>query len=46
MINLAEYPISLFPGMEICQLIVEEVGHPPFANPSGFQAQSTPTGSR
>lgn len=25
MINLAEYPISLFPGMEICQLIVEQV---------------------
>jgi dCTP deaminase len=44
MINLAEYPISLFPGMEICQLIIEEVHPMPFANPSVFHAQSTPTG--
>jgi dCTP deaminase len=44
MINLAEYPISLFPGMEICQLIVEEVAPMPFLNPSVFHAQSTPTG--
>jgi dCTP deaminase len=44
MINLAGYPISLFPGMEICQLIVEGVGSMPFTNPSEFQSQSTPTG--
>lgn len=44
MINLAEYPISLFSGMEICQLIVETVDSTPFTNPSGYQAQSTPTG--
>ncbi|HEY2323589.1 MAG TPA: dCTP deaminase [Thermoanaerobaculia bacterium] len=44
MINLAEYPISLFPGMEICQLIIEQVSTTPFANPSDFQSQSTPTG--
>lgn len=46
MINLAEYPISLFPGMEVCQLIVETVGPtPPFSNPSEFQSQSTTTGA-
>lgn len=44
MINLAEYPISLFPGMEICQLMIEEVSSTPFRNPSEFQSQSTPTG--
>src|SRR5215212_7285622 len=44
MINLASYPISLFPGMEICQLIVEGVGTTPFTNPSEFHCQSTPTG--
>ncbi|HXG58245.1 MAG TPA: dCTP deaminase [Thermoanaerobaculia bacterium] len=44
MINLAEYPISLFPGMEICQLIIEQVATTPFSTPSDFQSQSTPTG--
>jgi dCTP deaminase len=44
MINLAEYPISLFPEMEICQLIIENVEPMPFANPSEFHRQSTPTG--
>lgn len=44
MINLASYPISLFPGMEICQLIVEGVSTTPFTNPSEFHSQSTPTG--
>ncbi len=44
MINLAEYPISLFPKMEICQLIIETVEPPPFTNPSEFHAQGTPTG--
>ncbi|MEK6375481.1 MAG: dCTP deaminase [Acidobacteriota bacterium] len=46
MINLGLYPISLFPGMEVCQLIIEEVSSLPFANPSDFHAQSAPTGSR
>ena len=44
MINLAAYPISLFPEMEICQLIIERVEPMPFSNPSEFQGQSTPTG--
>ncbi len=44
MINLAEYPISLFPAMEICQLIVEDVQPMPCTKPSEFQGQSTPTG--
>jgi dCTP deaminase len=44
MINLAEYPISLFPGMEICKLIIEPVSSIPFTNPSDFQNQSSPTG--
>ena len=44
MINLAEYPISLFQGMEICQLIFESVGSTPFTNPSEFHGQSTPAG--
>lgn len=43
-INLAEYPISIFPGMEICQLIIEGVSSSPFMNPSEFQSQTTPTG--
>ncbi len=46
MINLAMYPITLFAGMEVCQLIIETVQPAPFANPSEFQSQSTPTGSR
>lgn len=44
MINLASYPISLFPGMEICQLIFESVGTTPFTNRSEFHSQATPTG--
>ncbi len=44
MINLAGYPISLFPGMEICQLIIEDVEPMPFTNRSEFHSQSTPTG--
>ena len=43
-INLGAYPIALFPGMEICQLLLEEVLGEPFANPSGFQGQQTTTG--
>jgi dCTP deaminase len=44
MINLAEYPISLFPKMKICQLIIETVEPPPFTDPSEFHARSTSTG--
>lgn len=43
-INLGAFPIALFPGMKICQLLFEEVLGKPFANPSGFQGQTTPTG--
>jgi dCTP deaminase len=46
MINLAAYPITLYPGMEICQLIVEPLDSSPFENPSQFQNQTAPTGSR
>jgi dCTP deaminase len=45
MINLAAHPITLYPGMEICQLIVEPLDSSPFENPSQFQNQSAPTGS-
>ena len=43
--NLGDYPITLYPGDEVAQLIVERVSGMPFANPSQFQGQSTPTGS-
>jgi len=46
MINLADYPITLYPGLEICQLIIEQVSSTPWANPSAFQGQTTPTGRR
>lgn len=46
MINLADYPITLYPGMEVCQLIVEPVASTPFLNPSQFQNQVKPTGSK
>jgi dCTP deaminase len=46
MTNLAEYPITLYPGMEVCQLIIEQVASTPVFNPSEFQNQSAPTGSK
>jgi dCTP deaminase len=46
MINLASYPITLYPGMEVCQLIVEPLDSSPFLNPSQFQDQAAPTGPR
>jgi dCTP deaminase len=46
MINLAGYPITLYPGMEVCQLIVEPLDSSPFLNPSEFQNQASPTGPR
>jgi dCTP deaminase len=46
MINLADYPITLYPGVEICQLIIEQLVSTPFQNPSEFQNQAAPTGHR
>jgi dCTP deaminase len=46
MINLAAYPITLYPGMEVCQLLIEPVASTPFENPSGFQGQGAPTGQK
>jgi dCTP deaminase len=46
MINLADYPITLYPGVEVCQLIIEQLISTPFQNPSEFQNQATPTGPR
>lgn len=42
--NLGPTPVQLFPGMSICQLILEEVRDAPLSNPSQFHGQSTPTG--
>ncbi len=44
MINLGPFPVALYPGMEIAQLIVEQVLDTPFHKPSQFQGQSTPAG--
>lgn len=44
MMNLGRYPISLYPHIPICQLIVELVNEKPFRNDSQFQEQSDPTG--
>jgi len=46
MINLGVVDISLFPGMAIAQLILEAVMGDTEANPSQFQGQSTPAGTR
>ena len=40
MINLGSIPILLYPGMPICQLILELVDGTPFRNDSQFQGQS------
>ena len=42
-INLGGIGITLYPGMPICQLIIEEVKGVPDENPSQFQGQATPT---
>ena len=42
--NLGEAPFILFPGMAICQLIIEEVDGIPITALSQFQGQQTPTG--
>lgn len=45
LINLGPLPILLYPGVYICQLIVEEVSGTPFPNVSQFHGQVTPGGS-
>jgi len=44
-INLGPIPILLYPGIYICQLIVEEVRGVPRRNDSQFQGQTKPSGS-
>lgn len=44
MINMGPYPINLFPGEPICQLILEVVDGMPFRNDSQFQRQTRPGG--
>ncbi len=46
MVNLGSNPITLYPGMEICQLIFERVEGVPTENPSQFHGQSNPAGER
>lgn len=46
MINLGNAGFTLFPGLAICQLILEIVSGDPIANPSQFQGQSTPAGTQ
>jgi dCTP deaminase len=46
MINLGPASIALWNEEPICQLIVEEVDAVPFANPSQFQGQVTPPGTK
>jgi dCTP deaminase len=43
-ICLGNYPIKLKPGMQICQLLVEEVVQDPIEYESQFQNQNTPAG--
>ncbi len=42
--NLGPFPISLYPGAPICQLIIETVKGVPFRNDSQFQGQRAPGG--
>lgn len=42
--NLGPAPIILYPGMAICQLILEEVDGIPLESPSQFQGQTSPSG--
>ena len=44
MINLNAIPLTIYPGMPICQLIFEEVLGVPSESPSQFQGQVTPAG--
>lgn len=45
MINLGRVSITLYSGMPICQLILEEVSGRLIPNPSQFQGQTTPPGT-
>lgn len=45
-INLGMHPIMLYPEMEICQLIFEQVLGTPRNAPSQFQGQTTPAGTK
>jgi len=42
--NFGQYPISLYPGEPICQLIIERVDGCPFRNDSQFHGQTGATG--
>lgn len=44
--NQGAYPVNLYKGMRICQLIVERVEGMPFRNDSQFQNQRQPGGQR
>jgi dCTP deaminase len=44
LINFGPFPISLYPGAPICQLIVEQVDGKPLRNDSQFQNQCRPSG--
>jgi dCTP deaminase len=44
--NLGPVGFPLFPGMPICQLIIEQVVGMPIENPSQFQNQTKPSGTR
>ena len=46
MMCLGSYPLKLYPGLPICQLIVEEVRGRPAGDASEFQGQRRPTGAR
>ena len=45
MMCLGRYPLRLYPGLPICQLILEEVRGRPTAVASQFQGQRRPTGA-
>lgn len=42
----SETPFTLYPGMAVCQLILEPLLGAPIERPSQFQHQDTPTGER
>jgi dCTP deaminase len=46
LINFGPFPISLYPGAPICQLIIEQVSGKPLRNDSQFQNQTHPSGNR
>ncbi len=45
-INLGASDFLLYPGMPICQLIIEEVSGTPLDAPNQFKHQQTPAGTR